>query len=253
MKTIAYNDRQLETIITDIYDQFNKNKSLQIEYRKPYKDKSVRQLGYIFGGLVDSVIEFYEYFGTKWNEEDVMDNFYNGAAYLDDRLIRKINRFNGEQYEAPKRLSSMDMEEASIFIDKCLLLIDNAKCFQGLTLRPELRYTWIRHIKKDDIDQLRFAKFPRNDKEYLEHIRKQHCIWCGKNNGIEAHHLKIAGESGTAYKADDWLALPLCTSCHREYHQKGQEAFNQALSWITKYISLTDFCKINYLKWRNHK
>ena len=92
MKTIAYNDRQLEIIITDIYDQFNKNKSLQIEYRKPYKDKSLRQLGYIFGGLVDSVIEFYEYFGTKWNEEDVMDNFYNGAAYLDDRLIRKINR-----------------------------------------------------------------------------------------------------------------------------------------------------------------
>lgn len=253
MHTIVYNERQLETVVTDMYSQLYKNKALNIYYEKKHNDKSKNQLGFIYAGLIDSVIDYYYELGERWNEDAVKENFYNGVSYLDERLKKTIRRFNGEVYEVPKRLSEMDMEEASIFIDKCLFLIDNAKCFQGLVLRPELRYTWIRHIKKEDVDQLRFAKPPRNDKEYLEHIRKQHCIWCGKKNGIEAHHLKIAGESGTAYKADDWLALPLCTSCHREYHQKGQEAFNQALSWITKYISLVDFCRLNYLKWRNHK
>lgn len=253
MKTIAYNDRQLETIVTDIYDQFNKYKSLQIDYQKPYKDMTVRQLGYIWGGLIQSVIDYFEDLGTRYDEVAVKENFYNGASALDERLLKTVRRFNGELYQVPLRMSEMDIEQAGIFIDKCLFLIDNARCFAGLTLRPELRYTWVRHIKKEDIDQLRFAKLPRDDKEYLAYLRKQHCIWCGKKNGIEAHHLKIAGESGTAYKVDDYLTVPLCSGCHREYHQKGQEAFNNALSWITKYISLTDFCKINYLKWRNHR
>ena len=146
----------------------------------------------------------------------------------------------------------MDIDEASIFIDKCIFLIDNAKNFKDMVLRPELRYTWVRNISQYDLDMLKNCVFPRTDTAYLEHTRKQACIWCGRTHQSEVHHLKVAGQTGTGYKADDWLCVPLCRECHLGcLHQQGQEAFEQALSWITKYITLTDFCKIRYNKWRN--
>ena len=148
----------------------------------------------------------------------------------------------------------MDIEEASLFIDRCVWLIDNARCFQGLTLHPSLRYTWVRHVSKDDLLEISQAKMPRLCPEYLEHTRKQACLCCGRNNVSQVHHLKLAGESGTGFKADDWLTIPLCPQCHLgELHQKGQEEFYKNLEWITKYISLVDFCRLRFLKWQMKK
>lgn len=254
MKTIAYNERQLDVILKDMYDKFNKFGSLQVEYQKPFKDMTVKQLGYIWGGLIESVIDFFDEQGNHFDEITVKENFYSGASYLDDRLKKTVRRFNGETVEIPLRMSEMSAEQASIFIDKCLYLIDNAKCFAGLVLRPELRYTWIRHISKDDLFNLKNAVFPREDKLYLEHLRKQHCICCGIANQSQVHHLKVAGLSGTAYKSDDVYTLPLCQSCHISLtHGQGQNELIKALHWIVKYMPLEDFCRLNYLRWRNHK
>lgn len=56
--------------------------------------------------------------------------------------------------------------------------------------------------------------------KYLEWIRKQPCAMCGYNySKSQAHHLK--GEfhmSGTGMKAPDFLAMPLCASCHANIH-----------------------------------
>lgn len=252
MKTIIYNDRQLDTIIADMCNKFKEfGGELAVDYGKPYKDTTKQQLGFIFGALIDSVIEFYKEKGDVWESEEVKENFYQACSYLDDRLKKRVTRFNGEQYEVPKRLSEMDRETTSLFIDRCIYLIDHAKCFEGLYLHPSIRNTWIRHITKDDIDNLRFVKFPRTDRNYLSCLRKEPCMWCGKTHNVEVHHLKEVGYTGESYKADDWLALPLCSECHRAYHTRGKAEFEYALRWITKYVSLVDFCRLRYNRWKN--
>ena len=252
MKTIIYNNRQLDVIVKDLYSKFNEyGGELSIAYGKPYKETTKNQLGFIFGALIDSVIEFYKEQGEKWEENDVKENFYQACSYLDERLRKRVVRFNGEYYEVPKRLSEMDREATSVFIDKCIYLIDHAKNFKGLYLHPSIRNTWIRHITKDDLDRLRFVNLPRIDKEYISAEHKEPCLWCGKTSEIQVHHLKELGYTGTAYKADDWLSIPLCQDCHIAYHTNGKEDFERAMSWITKYISLVDFCKLRYLRWRN--
>lgn len=251
MKTIIYNNRQLDVIIKDIYNHFNEIGELYIDYGKPYKDITKNQLGFIFGALIDSVIEFYKNKGDLWEPEEVKENFYQACSYLDERLRKKVTRFNGEVYEVPKRLSEMDRETTSIFIDKCIYLIDHAKNFKGLYLHPSIRNTWIRHITSDDIEQLRYVNFPREDREYIAFEHKEPCMWCGKSQDIEVHHLKELGYTGTAFKADDWLSVPLCRDCHIAYHTYGKDEFEKGMSWITKYVSMVDFCKLRYNRWRN--
>lgn len=252
MQIVVNNSRQLDIAIRDMYNKFSEYSSLAISYDKPFKDKTVRQLGYIFGGLVDSVVEYYKRLGIIWEKDDVKENFYQACSKIDERLIRNVQRFNGDMYQVPKRLSEMDLEEASIFIEKCLWLIDNANCFKRLILHPSLRYTWIRHVTKDELQRASFAKYPRLCPEYLAHTRNQACLCCGVMNQSEPHHLKVVGESGVAYKADDWLTIPLCHDCHiADLHQHGQESFYRNLEWITKYIGLVDFCRLRYLRWLN--
>lgn len=231
---------------------FSEYGELALTYGKPYKDKSLNQLGYVFGGLISAIIDYYKQRGEVWEVDAVKENLYSGASYLDERLRKKITRFNGESYTVPKRLSEMDRETASLFIDRVLYLIDNAKCFEGLYLHPSLRYTWVRHITAEDLQQLRFVEFPQKDKDYLAFEHKEPCLWCGRNDNIQVHHLKEAGYSGEGIKAPDWLSIPLCASCHAKYHLAGKEDFNSAMNWIIKHLSLIEFCKIRYNKWLNH-
>lgn len=252
MQITVYNSKQLDVVMRDMLNKFDSFKSLAISYDKPFKDKTLKQLGYIFGGLIDSVIDFYAEQGIKWTQDDVKENFYQACSKLDESLVKVVRRFNGDVYQVPKRLSEMSLEEASLFIDKCLYLIDHAKPFKDLILHPSLRYTWIRHISDLDMLQIKDCKLPRNCPEYLEHTRKQACLCCGRMNCSEVHHLKLMGETGTGYKADDWLTIPLCRECHIEdLHQHGQQSFYKNFDWITKYVSLTDFCRIRYLRWLN--
>ena len=253
MKTIIYNNRQLDVIIKDIYNHFNEIGELYIDYGKPYKDITKNQLGFIFGALIDSVIEFYKNKGDVWEPEEVKENFYQACSYLDERLRKKVTRFNGEVYEVPKRLSEMDRETTSIFIDKCIYLIDHAKNFKGLYLHPSIRNTWIRHITHDEIEQLRYVNFPERNKEYLEYLRKQPCLWCGKSNNIEAHHLRINGFGGVSIKPKDVYCVSLCKECHVNYHIHGSDKFFEDCKWITKYVDIVSFLKFNYLRWLNKK
>ena len=264
MQTVVYNEKQLEVIIGDMFNRFYEYKSLDISYDKPYKEKTLKQLGFIFGGLVSSIVEFKKDCGEIKSNlsgeelkdviEEIKDNFYIAVSNIEPSLICKRKFFDDKYYDIPKRLSQMSCEEASVFIDRCIYLIDNAKCFRDLVLHPSLRYTWIRHITKDDILEASKQPLPRICPEYLEHTRKQACLCCGVNNHSQVHHIKLTGLSGTAYKADDWACIPLCEKCHLgELHQKGQEEFYKNLEWITKYISLLDFCRIRFLKWKYKK
>ena len=253
MQTVVYNEKQLEVIIGDMFNRFYEYKSLDISYDKPYKEKTLKQLGYFFGGLVSAVKDYYHNLGDEWEIEDIKENFYQACSKLDERLIKEVRRFNGDVYQVPKRLSEMDIEEASNFIDKSVWLIDNAKCFKGLTLHPSLRNVWIRHITQDDLLEIKNFVFPKEDKIYLSHLRKQHCIWCGKSQNIDAHHIRINGLGGIAIKPSDVFCVPLCRNCHIAYHTRGSDAFFNDCKWLTQYIDFVTFLELNYIRWRNHR
>jgi hypothetical protein len=58
----------------------------------------------------------------------------------------------------------------------------------------------------------------RRTPKYLAYIREQACCACVRGTPIEAHHF---GPRGTGIKADDYHAVPLCTRCHRHFHDTG--------------------------------
>lgn len=245
MKLVCYNEKMLDTACAEMYRILKENGQLALEFGKPYKDKTHRQLGFFWGAIVDSVISFYEQHGVKYSPDEVKENFYQAISPR-----KTITQFNGKQYETWKHISEMSLEEMAEFIDKAIWLCDNARAFKGLVLHPSIRYTWIRHLTEEEVRNIRTPE--RKQPEYLEYIRKQSCLICGRY-GCEAHHIKEAGITGTAYKADDWQAIPLCSDCHRQYHIKGKDWFNEQVSWILKYISIPDFCLVCFNRWRMKK
>lgn len=62
---------------------------------------------------------------------------------------------------------------------------------------------------------------------YLAWIRRQPCAVCG-GHGSEAAHQTL-GEAGTAIKAPDTHAVPLCQACHAESHRQGRFWLDQII------------------------
>lgn len=252
MKKIIYNSSMLEKVCQDMFKMLAEKKSINVDYGEVYKDTTQKQLGFMFGGLIDSVISFYAEMGVKYTVDEVKNNFYQAVSYLDDDFRKKVRRFNGEEYEVPLRMSDMDRGLLSRFIDKCIWLIDNSKAFQGMKLAPDIRNTWIRHITQEDLRMINEKSFPYSDNEYMNYVHKQTCLVCGCHNGIEAHHLRIDNMGGTSKKPPDWMCVPLCSEHHRDYHLRGHEWFLEQVGWLTKYLTLKEYLVCNYYRWKNH-
>lgn len=57
---------------------------------------------------------------------------------------------------------------------------------------------------------------------YLKWVRSQPCCICGATQGIHAHHHgRKEGGGGMGIKTCDLHTVPLCESCHRQWHQHG--------------------------------
>lgn len=55
-------------------------------------------------------------------------------------------------------------------------------------------------------------------KAYLDYIRGEPCISCSCPPRVDAHHF---GAHGTGIKPDDYDTVPLCRTCHSEWHARG--------------------------------
>lgn len=58
--------------------------------------------------------------------------------------------------------------------------------------------------------------------KYLSHVRGFGCLTCNSLQS-DAHHLRIAQQSGMGTKVDDRYTVPLCRQCHMDLHALGDE------------------------------
>jgi len=52
----------------------------------------------------------------------------------------------------------------------------------------------------------------KSEKSYMNRIAAQSCVLCGCE-GVELHHVREG--QGMAQRAQNWLVVPLCPTCHR--------------------------------------
>jgi len=70
---------------------------------------------------------------------------------------------------------------------------------------------------------------------HLDFIRSLDCAKCGRSGQSVAHHLSGQfNQGGIGRKAPDLLAMPLCGSCHRQFHDACR------VTWKNKEARLAD-------------
>lgn len=59
---------------------------------------------------------------------------------------------------------------------------------------------------------------PIQDKDWLNHVRMQPCLFCGQRPAGQAHHVRWGHKAGMGTKPDDLRCIPLCPKCHGDVH-----------------------------------
>ena len=242
MQAIVSNKAEFTNIIKEFLSEFRTGTlySLSIEVVK--QKKSLKQLAFIFGGLISALQRFYlETDGVEYNKDLIKELLYD-AVGVDDIVILPT----GKKIVFKKSLSKMTKEEASEFINRCIAWIDtNTEC----NLPIGLRYLWTLHITDAEIETLLSRKFEDKDNLYLAQLRKMHCLGCGKP-AQEAHHIR-EGLYAKGMKNADYMVIPVCSSCHRIIHQLGEQTFLKGIQNVTNGMDIELFCKLLYQKIRN--
>jgi hypothetical protein len=71
----------------------------------------------------------------------------------------------------------------------------------------------------------RFKQPPFESEAHLDYVRSLPCCICYRPAPSVAHHVRIGGQGGTSKKPGDDCTVPLCDSCHKELHQRGEHEF----------------------------
>ncbi len=84
--------------------------------------------------------------------------------------------------------------------------------------------------------------------KYLQYLRSQrHCSLCYKESITEPHHIDQIGMGRDRKKnlREHYTAIPVCRTCHTEYHNLGKKMYSRkhqinpyeiALYWLSKFL-----------------
>ena len=242
MYDIISNKRQFAILANECINSLHTGRQYNFLFEEVTRPKTLKQLGLIFGGLVASLQSFYyDSWGEKYDKNIIKEMLYNEVG-----INQTVMLPNGKEITYRKSLSKMAKEEAREFISNCIVWIDeNTECI----LPIGLRYLWTAYITDEEIEELLQQDFQEKDELYLRKLRKLHCLGCGRPAN-EAHHIR-QGVYGKGIKNADYMAIPLCTSCHRQLHNLGEQAFIKGIQNITNGMSIEVFCKCLYQRIRN--
>lgn len=242
MQTIISNKSELVNIFNYCAREMHTGKTYSFSFEQIKSNKTAKQLGFIFGGLISALQSFYKEVDGEEYEKDLIKELLYEEIGVDSIVILP----NGRKAVFKKSLSKMTKEEASEFINRCIDWIDeNTDCI----LPIGLRYLWTAYISDEEIETLLQRDFPEKDELYLTQLRKLHCLGCGKP-ATEVHHIR-EGVYAASKKNADYMTIPICQNCHRTLHNLGEKSFIKGLANVTNGMSIEVFCKLLYQKIRN--
>ncbi len=249
MKLVAYNEKQLEIAIEDIKRSFEEHKRLNISYEKASKEKTYKQMGFIFAALIGQITDYFRSCGFNIDEEDVKYKLYEDVSEIVPEMVVDKQLFGGKP--RIKHLPEMDRELCSKFINGIFYVLDSKPMYDGLKMHPSTFYNWVFHLDSEDVRIAQTANMPERDADYLNYVRTLPCICCGIQHRSEAHHIRDTRTAGIAIKSPDWYTVPLCHNCHMGVaHGTG---FKAMMGWIPQNLGLYNFTRLCYLRWKNKK
>lgn len=231
------NKEYLKNILGDIQRQYKDGAIYRISYEEVKQEKTLKQLGFIFGGLIKALIRFFSNLGYNYEAYMLKDWLYSECG-----LEQHITLPNGQDVTYLKTLSSMTKAEAAQFIEDVIAFIDSSPIFEDFVLPPELRYSWTHNINKEKLAVIKAANINNFDSNYLLHQSKLTCIKCGARGGM-VYHLK-------ELYTKDYLTLPLCAKCYDDVNTRGESYLQDDIKSVLNGLSLKDFCLLAYYYYR---
>lgn len=232
------NKQYLKNILSDLYRNYKEGTIYRVSYEEVKQEKTLKQLGYIFGGLIKALIRFFDNLGYKYEPYMIKDWLYQECG-----LVESITLPNGKTVTYLKTLSSMTKAEAAKFIEDIIGFIDNSPIFEGFVLPPELRYSWTHNIDKNKLEVMRNADINNFDSSYLIYQSKQTCIKCGARGGMVYHLKKLYTK--------DYQTLPLCAKCYDDVNARGESYLKEDIKAVLNGLSLEDFTLLAYRSYRD--
>lgn len=251
MKYIVTNLPKLINIFSEIKQEVNKGKVINLSWDVAHAPKTKAQLGFAFGVIFDSIQKAYiEFTGTEYDTEVIKELMYQTCSI--DQVIEywDIHTNDLKTIVAKKRISNMTKEEMVQFITN---MLDWCAEYE-IKLPAEAMYLWMQGLDPLYIEEVSETKYPDKDPMYLKHVRNNHCILCGKF-GCEAHHLKA--DAGLGSTMPDYHAVPLCDECHRNYEGSDGHISTDKIKSLTPFIRWElgekTVVKLMYDRWRQHR
>lgn len=245
MKCVVYNLKMWENHKAEIEKLLSDGKNVNLVYEIASKEKTKKQIGFFYGALCDQITTYLKDCGFNVNVERVKRGLYKQVSQIVPEMV--VDDIFGDD-EYIMHISDMDRPVMSKFIDGVFQVIDSNPMYSGLKLTPDVRNNFVFNLTDDEIRQAQQAELPERDADYLNFIREQPCIICGKQHRSDAHHLRDTRTSGEAIKGPDWTCMPLCHECHLGIaHGTG---FKECMKWLP--IDILDFLRIKYMRWKNN-
>ncbi len=247
MKCTVLNYQQWERHKDTIEKLLTEGREVNLSYEPASKPVTKKQVGFFFAALVNQLYLYFRNAGWSIKENQVRYGLYKQVAQVVPDMTYDLSMFGQESQV--KHISDMETaKEMSDFISGVFTVLDTNPMYAGIKLTPDTFYSWINHVTIDEVTGVRCQEVPERDVEYLNYIRERPCLICGIQHRSDAHHIRDTRTAGTAIKSPDWYTIPLCHQCHILIaHGTG---FKEAIKWIK--IDLMDFCKMCYLRWKNH-
>lgn len=239
ISNLAYAKSVLNTVFKHMQD----GKIYRLQFDEVKSLKTQKQLGFIFGGIIKALLQYFSNIGYDFTPEQIKEWLYEEIGTRETIFLP-----NGKEQRIIKTLSGMTKKQASDFIYKLLCFIDSSDALDDFVLPPDLRYCWTHNIDGKLIEEIQQFNFPEKSEYYLKHIRKLTCIRCGHKGG-EAHHIKR--NSGLGKKNPDWFTIPICEKCHVPYLHStvGEPQFLKEISNTIGGLDIELFCKLSFYMW----
>ena len=231
------NEQYLKNVLKTCLNDYEYGSTVNISYEVVKQSKTLKQLGFIFGGLIKAIRRYFKNAGYDYPIYVIKEWLYQECGVYQTETLP-----NGSTFQSNKTLSEMTKSEASDFIEKVIIFIDSSEIFDGFILPPELRYCWTQNIDDEKLHKIKDFQFPNFDSYYLLHQSKLTCIRCGARGGM-VYHLQRPMKR-------DYNSVPLCAKCHDYALTHGESYLIKDIKSVTNGMSIEDFCLYAYYLYR---